>query len=286
MRTSSKWNVVSLLTAMSAGTAFADDPPATDPAPTVSASTADAAAPASRYPRDVMSRVLTYPKGLASLGLDVSSLTSSFADPAFVRPVIGYGITDELEINFGAYAFPANKDAAKGSLDAGAGYAFVRGAMDGKLEIVARAQVGYSLASEAMNPLALGAHAQYNITPKLCVLTPGGQLAFGLSDPNPISFNAPVAVGVQPTPELYLQLDTKLAQINVKDSASAYLFADTTPIALTAIYNAIPALDLMAVMSVDATPPPTMDATGASVDGKASDTLSVLIGARYYMGKL
>ena len=83
----------------------------------------------------------------------------------------------------------------------------------------------------------------------------------------------PLGVGVQPTPELYLQLDTKLVQLDISDSANALIGKDMTPLALTVIYNVIDALDVQAAIGTDVTNSP-------------GDALTFLVGARYYAGQL
>ena len=99
-----------------------------------------------------------------------------------------------------------------------------------------------------------------------------------------IFLQLPVAVGFQATPELYLQLDTTLAKIKIADSANAFFGADTTPLAVTAIYNALPALDVIGTIGVNLTPPESGD---PMVEGPGvGDTLTFLIGARYYLGTL
>lgn len=234
------------------------------------------AAPAPRWPREIINRVLTYPKGVAVAGLDISTSTSHFFDPATLRVLGGYGISDDLEINFAHYAFATNA-AGKGSVDAGLGYKILRGAVDGKLEMIARVQTGYSLAAKGLNPLAVGTHVQYNVTPKIALITPGGQLSVALAgDVKPITFGLPVSLGFQATPELYLQLDTTLATFSISNSATTFIFADSTPLFAGAYYNVLPALDVNAGFSVNATP-----ATGG-----VGDTLAVLVGARYYIGQL
>ncbi|MBP6632767.1 MAG: hypothetical protein KBG28_27610 [Kofleriaceae bacterium] len=110
------------------------------------------------------------------------------------------------------------------------------------------------------------------------MITPGGQLSVALAgDPKPITFGLPVAVGFQATPELYLQLDTTLATFSISNSANAFIFADTTPMSVTASYNVMPALDVSAGLALNLTPP---DPAGVG------DTLAVLLGARYYIGQL
>ena len=93
----------------------------------------------------------------------------------------------------------------------------------------------------------------------------------------PITFGVPVAVGYHPTPLFYLQLDTTLASFSISDSANAFIFADTTPAKVTAIYNVAPAIDVAAAVALDVTPP---DPAGVG------DTLAFLIGVRYYGGNI
>jgi hypothetical protein len=234
----------------------------------------------SRYPRDIISRVLTYPKGMVVAGVDVATATSNFFDPAGLRVLAGYGITDDFELNFAHYSFSTD-DAGKGSIDAGLGYKLLRGAAGGKLEVIARAQTGYSLLAEDLNPLLLGVHAQYNITPTIAVITapPGtGHVSIGLGDVNSIAVNLPVSFAVQPTPTFYVQLDTNFATLAINDDAgdSTYFGADVTPIFAAAYLNVIPAADVFAgVGSTNLTPPDGVD---------VGDTFYVLAGARYYGG--
>lgn len=283
------------VTSLLSGSALAQPPPASGdlapPAaspggPAAAAAEAPAEPPASRYPRDIISRPLTYPAGLAAGGFDLTSATTSFADPATVRLLVGYGITDDLELNFGHYAFPTDH-ADKGSFDFGAGMKLVRGAIDGKLEIIGRVQSGYSLASEGLNPLLVGLHAQYNITPAIAVYTPGGQLSVALSgDPKPATFGLPVSIGVQATRLVWVQLDTTLATFKLANAANTFAFADTTPVAVTASVNPMPRVDLVVGVAANLTPPSTMDAAGNAVTPKLSDTFAVMVGARYYLGAL
>lgn len=260
--------------------------PAADPtaAPATTAAP-EAAAPATRYPENIIDRPLTYPKGVAAVGVDIATFTSSFFDPAFIRILGGYGITDDFEINFGHYAFPTS-DVGKGSIDVGLGYKLLRGAAGGKLEAIARVQTGYSLLAKDLKPLGLGVHVQYNVTPKIALITPGGQLQFGLAgDKKPITFGLPVSVGFQAAPKLYAQLDTTLATFKIANSATTIIGSDTTPIALTVYYTPKPAIDVFAGLSFDATPPDVVVGT-TTTSGSVGDTLAILVGGRYYIGKL
>jgi hypothetical protein len=238
--------------------------------------TADAPV-AARYPRSVIARPLTLPAGVFQVGDDMAA-NKDFSILA-TNLVAGYGINDKLEATL-YYAFALKEFEAKGNLDVNVGYAVVRGAMGGKLEAIARVQAGYSPLAEGMRPLAAGVQVQYNVSDKLCLITPGGQFQMALEEDaamaKPITFGLPVAVGFQATPEAYVQLDTQLATFKIADSANAFIFADTTPLKVTAIYNVMPAVDVSAAVGLDVTPPA----------GGAGDTLAFLLGVRYYGGDI
>jgi hypothetical protein len=260
------------------GDAAATDPAAA-PATTTATATSEPAAPTERYPRAVIARPLTLPQGVAMLGADFTS--NKDASAMLGAPIIGYGITDDLEVQV-PYVFATKDFEAKGSLNVDVGYKLLRGAVDGKLEVIARARGGYNLLTETANPLMIGAHAQYNITDTFAVISGFAgtqQLSIALSDggvmggPKPVDFSVPISFGYQPTPLLYFQLDTKLARFNISDSANAFIFADTTPVALTAVYNVVNALDVQASIGTDLSNTP-------------GDALSFLVGARFYAGKL
>jgi hypothetical protein len=307
MKTAVKMFTVSLVSLLSAGVAVAQDAPAegepaaaaegaaTEAGAAAEGAAADATAAAGdaammpmggRYSRSVIDRPLTLPKGLISAGLDLTNSTKAFFDPALIGIVVGYGVSDDLEINPIQYSF-SSKDAGKGALTAGAGYKLIRGGAGGKLEVIGRAAFVYDLGFKSLG-LALGAQAQYNITPKLAVYTPGGQLRQGIIAPeitfmgvtakgkNATSLAIPVGIGFQATPELWVQADTTLANIKIANSTTTVIGSDTTPLAITATYNVMPALDVNAGISLDATP----------AAGGVGDTLSVLVGARYYVGQL
>ncbi|HEY0988223.1 MAG TPA: hypothetical protein VGD80_14260 [Kofleriaceae bacterium] len=257
------------------------EPAAPDPGPGAStattATTGDAAAPAARYPRSVIARPLTLPAGLAMLGADASA-NHDFSSMGGA-PIVGYGFTDDIEIQI-PYAFATKDFEIKGTLNGDLGYKLLRGAAGGKLEAIARVRGGYNLLDSAAAPLMLGVHVQYNITDTIAVIsgTPGSQqLRISLADDaamtRPIDLSLPLGVGYQPTEQLYLQLDTKLVQLDLHDSANAVIGADMTPVALTVVYNALPALDVQAVLSTD-------------LSNSPGDALSFLVGARYYAGKL
>ncbi|HEY0482564.1 MAG TPA: hypothetical protein VGD37_33815 [Kofleriaceae bacterium] len=254
-------------------------PAGDDGAATAATAAAEPAAPAARYPRAVIARPLTLPEGLAMLGADVT--TNHDLSAMGGAPIVGYGITDDLEIQL-PYAFAAREFEAKGSLNLDVGYKLLRGAIDGKLEAIARVRGGYNLLTQTANPVMLGVHVQYNLTDTFAIISgfPGTQqLSIAVSDggvmggSKPVDFSVPISAGYQATPTLYLQLDTRLARFNLSGSSNAFVFADTTPAALTAVYNVVNALDVQASIATDLSNAP-------------GDALAFLIGARYYAGKL
>lgn len=259
------------------------DPNAPMPDPAAATTTA------SRWSRQELLRPLTLPKGLWYVGLDVVNFTSSFFDPAVIGISAGYGITDDFELALIGYSFATN-DAGKGSIGVGVGYNLVRNGSGGKLDAAARLTTGFDLAgkinlttnetSASVSPLDLGVQVRYKVTDKIAVFTPGGQLSIGL-DPNVIDLSLPVGVGMEATPELFVSLETNIATINIKDSATAVIFADTTPLQIVGRYNVMPALDVLAGLALDLTPPDV-----GTVETGIGDTLAILVGARYYGGAL
>jgi hypothetical protein len=232
------------------------------------------------YPREVLARPTTYPTGLATAGLDASSAARSPGDRADIRVLAGLGLTDRLEINFGHHAFSTDRQ-GRGAFDVGLAADLAH--LCGDLDFGVEASSGYRLATGELEPLALGVIGQYLLTDRLAVIAPGDQLAIGLDQPA-LALRLPLAVGYQASPLVFLQLDTTLASLDLGRGAASVMFADTTPLALTAFVNVVPTLDVFAGVSADLTPP---DAPGDQDDAappQIADTLSVVVGARYYFG--
>lgn len=257
---------------LAAHTAVADSDPIDTPPPTTEP------VAAARYPRAVIARPLTFPRGVIGFGADATS--NKNGSTMYAAPIAGYGFTDKAELQVG-YAFATNSFEARGTLAADIGYAVIRGALDGKLEAIARARAGYDVLGNAATPFMLGLHVQYNVTPWLALIsgTPGNQQiaispADNADDKKPAFVQLPVAIGVQPSELLYVQLDTKLGRVGLHDSANAIIVRDETPLALTVVYNVLNALDLQV-------------AVGADVSAEAvGDSFSALFGVRYYGGDL
>lgn len=235
---------------------------------------------AGRWPRQVIARPLTLPKGLINVGANIP-FTQKF-EVIGLGLNFGYGISDDLEVR-ASYGLTLKEFEAKGTLGFGAGYKILRGAAGGKLELIARADTGYSLLAEGLAPLKLGAQVQYNISDKLAVVSPQAGLRIALEEVvippatdgfRPIDLVLPLGVGYQATPELYAQIDTTLANIEVSDSATTFIFADNIPLTASVVYNLQPALDITASFGF------------TDLKNNAGDNIVAAIGAQYYMGSL
>jgi len=298
--------IASLTTLALVGTAAADGEPAAPDAAgggggdaaggapamgTPPAAPADAA-PASRWPRSVIDRPLTLPKGLLLAGPDllivkipsvtVAGVTVGGGTGELADIGVGYGVTDDLEINTitPTYTIPLHPGgSAKGPFDVGAGYKLLRGAAGGKLELIARVVAGYDINASAARPIRLGVHVQYNVTPKFAVFshdTGNGNLGLSIAvdgDPKPVFLTIPVGAGFQATKELWVEADTTLANIKVSNSVNTSI-ADATPLALTGVFNAMDGhLDVLGYV-------------GFGDLQHAGDTVFFGVGARYYLGTL
>lgn len=239
------------------------------------------AAAAGRWPRAVIARPLTLPKSLARLGASINA-NNDFSVIGLGLNA-GYGVSDDLEVNV-SYGLFLKEFEAKGSLNVNVGYNFLRGSSGGKLDAAARIGTGYNLLAEGVNPLVAGIDARYRISPQLAVVMPGTHLRIALEEQTigvppatatirPIDFALPLGVAYQATPELYVSLLTQIFNLEISDSATTFIFADTTPLAFQGTYNVQPNLDVYAAISTDLTNEP-------------GDTLGFLIGANYYMGAL
>jgi hypothetical protein len=268
-----------------AGVAFADGDDPTGEPPTA------AAAEPSRWPSGVIDRPATLPAGLLLVGSDVlatntlavtmTSSSSSLVQTAALA--VGYGVTDALEINTLTPTYGLTLDpngTAKGALDVGAGLKLLRGALGGKLEVIARAIAGYDFNGSAVRPIRLGAHLQYNVTPRFAILSHdvgvgNAGIAIGVDGASkPIFLTLPIGIAVQATPALWIEADTALvpsAKIN-SDATNAFI-SDVTPLFVTGIYNTLDGrLDVLGYL-------------GFNDAQHADDTIFFGAGARYYVGR-
>lgn len=213
-----------------------------------------------------INRPLTMPASSFYAGAAVTTFTF---DQWIAGVQAGYGVSDEIEA-YATYTLGLDPS-SNGAARLGGGYAFVRGAMEGKLELIGRADIGYDVEGSALAPLVAGIQGQYTIAPKFAVVMPASHLSIALDgDTKPMTFSVPVGFLFQAAPTFYAQLDTNLATIKIKDAENAFIFADVIPVTLTAAYNS-KMLDVGAFFTTD-------------VKNSPGDAYFVGLFARYYGG--
>jgi hypothetical protein len=228
--------------------------------------------------------VLAGPDLLATntLAVTMTSSLSSLVETADLA--VGYGVTDDLEINTLTPTYGLTLDpngTAKGAFDVGVGVKLLRGALDGKLEVIARGVGGYDLSTSAARPIRLGVQVQYNATPKLAIVSHdiglgNAGIAIGVDGMSkPIFVTLPVGVAFQATQELWIEADTALVpSVKINSDASNAFISDVTPVFATGIYNTLGGrLDVLGYV-------------GFNDAQHAGDTILFGAGARYYIGKL
>lgn len=248
------------------GLLFAAGVASADPIAATTDADADADAGPS-WPRAAIDRPLTMPSGLLVAGGDVIGARTEMASTAWAGDLaLGVGITDKLEANLLTpnYTFPLDTFQPSGALDAGAGYALVRGAIDGKLEVIARAAGGFDLATSQARPLRVGLQAQLNVTPWLAVVSHdlgagNAGVAIALSGAHRVDAVAPIGLGVQLARTLWVEADT-----------AAPLAARAVPVSATALINLLDG-------QVDA-----LGYIGVNDVADARDSIWFGVGVRYY----
>jgi len=275
---SSKWIAVVIASSVwFGGAARADVAPASSSGETLSG----AAEPpeTARWPRAVFERPLTLPSGLVLAGPDMFASRAETGGTTVAGDLnVGVGITDEIEVNTltptGAFTIK-NADFA-GPWDAGLGVAVVRGALGGRLEVIARGVVGYDFGAHAARAVRLGVQAQLNVTDKVAVLVhdtgvmPG--VTFDAFGSQSVSLGLPVGIGVQVHPLLWVEVDTNVVTSYSLHAMSQDTIADIAPVLGAAVLNVDHgALDVLAY-------------GGATDCYRAASTYFVGLGARYYAG--
>jgi hypothetical protein len=146
-----------------------------------------------------------------------------------------YGVNDKLDVGAG-YSFALKEFQIKGQLLATAGYQVLTGSAGGKLDLAARAYVGYDVNGEALVPVQLGADVRYRVSNKLAILS-GNQLVLGLADSNKSKYlQLPVYAAFQLNEKLALHGGTNLAVIKIADSNTQFIGADFLMLNAGALY--------------------------------------------------
>jgi hypothetical protein len=268
-------------------TAPAPDPNAGTTTPTVEQT---APAPAGAWSPQIIDRPLTLNKGkIAAYGdFQVIRLSFTFAGMTSTSTAeglsvgAGYGVSDKLTVGAN-YAFGLHDFEAKGPLT-------LYGAFDimhnDKLAVGASADLVVNFNGESgvdamgnttsstTETIQAGLGVRYKVAPKLAVFTGGtsfgggglfafgspfgplagsplGQhLGIGLQSGAPVTFDIPVGVGLQATPQIYAAASTDIALIGISNADTAVIFSDFIPLNVGAFYNANKNLDIGASLNL------------------------------------
>lgn len=246
---------VFVLTVMG-GVAAAEEQPADPSAPPPPAPEATAAG----WSDEIIQRPLTLPKGIAAVYGDFIVAHASFSDPATgasasitqeaLSAGVAYGVDDKLEIG-AAYEILLHDFEAKGPLTLYGGYRLYS---NNKLSIGGNVDLVIDFDGIDGTDLALeaGLGVRYLLTDKIALFTgnpvvpePLGQhLHIGLNNSGPITFDIPVGIAVQPTPELYVSAQTSLAVLGFSNADNAFIFSDFFRLDLRAMYVVNKSLDV------------------------------------------
>ena len=282
--------------------------PAPDPAPEPVASTdgtvvapVDAMMPG--WTTVMIDRPLTLPASklalygtldIAHVKITVPGGTSVSATSEALDLGVGYGVNDKLTVG-GQYAFAIHDFEIKGPLTLFGAYSLLS---SDKLTIGASANltVNFAAGADAMGnsttteTLHAGLGVRYKLTPTVAIYSGGkpapfggvasempmagsalGQhLSIGLNSQAPISFDVPVGVGIQASPQAFLWVNTSIAHLGISNDKNAFLFADFIPLNVGLNYSVDKHLDVNAFLTLP--------------DLKESkfDLLFAGIGVRYY----
>ena len=213
--------------------------------PVVASADAHSEASDSAYPIQIFDRPFTLPKGAWQAGLDLDA-NEGFD---FINAgVIGsYGLMDLLQLDL-AYSW-ALKDAAgdfeaKGPLTVGASYVYYEA---GPMTGMAVAAVGYDFLAEGLSPLEVGSLLWYAFTDKMALYTVPTLNVFleeidGLG--NPIFLTVPIIFAIQATPNVYAEVGTEVATIEIADSDSLFFGADYIPLEVVGFFSPNNMLDI------------------------------------------
>jgi hypothetical protein len=196
----------------------------------------------------------------AAITLDdgMGNSISASADALSVNAT--YGISDQINAGV-VYAIPLGIGDvdfnAAGNLTLWGGYQISH---TPKLSISATVLFGVNLDNTDDMGIAAGLGAKYLLAPKIALFTGapygpgpvGDHLQIGLGDPAPISFDVPVGVMLQATPQLNAFVSTELAQFAINDDAGDSIFfgADYIPLALGGLFAVNPNIDVTATFAL------------------------------------
>jgi hypothetical protein len=216
-------------------------------------------------PQSIIDRPRTLPAG--ELELDGSYSYANIDRSSVLGLGAGYGVTSDLDVHvaYGVAVAPDTSSSEPLTIDLG--YTFLRA---GALTAAAHVAGGFVVHGHA-TPLELGANVNYRLADSVAIFTGAGaggnQLSIALSgDPKPIELAIPVGVGVQLSPQLYVDAQTLIATFGLHDASTTYIGTDYKFLDARAFVSLSRALDLFAEFSTyDVTSPGDLYAIHAGV---------------------
>lgn len=216
-----------------------------------------------KQPLEVINRPLTTPAGQAEAGLSLGFLF--FKDAAgdsdnikFLGIGAGYGITEQLDAHVSYSTCLEDGCDFKGDLTLELGYSVLN---TNPLHLAPDISFGYDTFGEMLTPLGLGARVRYNLSDNMAIYSPGTQLtvtldggpelAPGVDAPKPIYLSLPVGFAYQVNPNLYVAAETNLANIEIADSETQFIFDSYIPVGLRGIYAVNEMIDVGLAVDVD-----------------------------------
>ncbi|MBK9073225.1 MAG: outer membrane beta-barrel protein [Myxococcales bacterium] len=215
-----------------------------------------------KQPLEVINRPLTAPASQAEVGLGFFLSFFKIADESDSSKGLGltaaYGINDKIDARVSYATFLEDGVDFKGPLTLELGYSLMN---TSPLHVAADVNVGYDTLFEAMTPLGLGARVRYNLNDKMAIFSGGNQLTItldggpelapGVDAPKPIYLSLPVGFAYQVNPNLYVAAETNLANIEISDSETQFIFDSYIPVGLHGIYAVNEMIDAGVSFDID-----------------------------------
>jgi hypothetical protein len=186
-------------------------------------------------PTAIINRPGVLPMRQAEGRLDVLVNSTPTSSITGLRLGFGYGAGPNLELRFD-YGFNLSPSSnGKGPFHFGLGYSLSdTGAFRAALSFA----VGYDVGPGQLTPLEIGIDAQFKLTPRAALFTPGKQLRIGLAGTTkPVGFDLPIGLRYQANGNLFTEFSTNIAHVGIKDDKSAAFGADFLPIGVGLVYS-------------------------------------------------
>jgi hypothetical protein len=216
------------------------------------------------WPKEVVYRPYTLPAKMLAIQGVLGIVRTSQTDPMTMMTTsrtaeglavgAGYGIDDKLTVG-GSYAIALHDFEAKGPLTFYGEYSLKHNAT---LSVAASANFTVDFAADNALRINAGLGARYNVIPKLGIYTgapfgpgPVGQhLTIGLNNKGPVSFDVPLGVLYQATPELGVFAGTNVVHINISNDKTAVFGADFIPLHIGGLFAITEKFDAFAVIGL------------------------------------